>query len=60
MRSDLERNQCFLNKLVTMYQQKVVKTNMFHKHIKTHNVQDNIPDTALNVCVLRTFTFLYT
>ena len=34
-----------------MYQQKVVKTIMFHKHIKTYTAQDNIPDTALNVCV---------
>ena len=43
-----------------MYQQKVVKTNMFHKHIKTHTVQDNIPDTALNVCVLGSVTCSYT
>ena len=37
-----------------------IKKNMFHKHIKTHTVQDNIPDTALNVCVLGSLTFLYT
>ena len=43
-----------------MYQQKVVTTNMFHKHIKTHTVQDNILDTALHVCVLGSLTFLYT
>ena len=43
-----------------MYQQKVVKAIMFCKDIKTNTVQDNIPDTALNVCVFGSVTCSYT
>ena len=38
----------------------MVKTIMFGKHIKTHTVQDNIPHTASNVCVLESVTCFHT
>ena len=49
-----------INKLVYHVSTKMVKTIMFGKHIQTNTVQDNIPHTASNVCVLGSVTCSHT